>query len=115
MIGGTWTNALLFGFSFSYPNFNNGLNQYFAPNTAWYRSLKKPENWQKLFDDSLTSPAPVPELMQKCVQAFYDDVTIISIYSVRDIWATTDKVHEAGLGELGDATQWKPYNAWLSK
>jgi peptide/nickel transport system substrate-binding protein len=112
---GTWTNALLFSFSFSYPNYNNGLNQYFAPNGVWYQSLKKPANWQQLFDASLSSPAPVPELMQKCVQAFFDEVTLIPIYSVRDIWVTTDKVHDAGLGQLGDATQWTPHNAWLGK
>ena len=112
---GTWNNALLYGNVLYRANFNDVLNLWFGVPTSWYKSMKKPDGWENLLKASLTSRLPEPDLMQKCVQALYDDQTIIPISYGTSLWATTDKVHDAGLGSRGTPDHFNPQNAWLSK
>jgi peptide/nickel transport system substrate-binding protein len=110
---GTWSNALLVGEIPARPNFNATLSQIFDPNTTWYRSMKKPEGWAPMISATLTSPAQDSALMQKCIQALYDDATVIPLYWNKGIWATASNVHDAGLGARGSSTLWYAQNAWL--
>ena len=111
---GTWKDALLVGEIPARPNFNATLNQIFDPSTNWYKSMKKPEGWAAMISATLNSPAQDSDLMQKCIKALYDDATVIPIYWNKAIWATTSKVHDAGLGARGSSTLWYAQNAWLS-
>jgi hypothetical protein len=54
-------------------------------------------------------------LLGKCIQALYDDCTLIPIYCPSALVATTSKVHDSGIGEMGSNTIWNAKNAWLSK
>jgi hypothetical protein len=53
--------------------------------------------------------------MQKCVQALYDDATVIPIVYDTAHTAITDKVHDTGIGQQGSFSLWDPASGWLSK
>jgi peptide/nickel transport system substrate-binding protein len=112
---GTWNNALLFGNILYRANFNDALNLWFGVPTSWYKSMKKPDNWENIFKATLTSRLPESDLMQKCVQALYDDQTIIPISYGTSMWALTDRVNDTGLGARGTPDHFNPQDAWFSK
>jgi peptide/nickel transport system substrate-binding protein len=112
---GTWNNALLYGSVLYRANFNDVLNLWFGVPTSWYKSMKKPDGWESMFKATLNSRLPESDLMQKCVKALYDDQTIIPISYGTSMWATTDKVNDAGLGSRGTPDHFNPQNAWFSK
>ena len=112
---GTWKDALLVGEVPARPNFNAALSQIFDPSSIFYKSMKKPDGWSAQLNATLNSPAQDPALIQKCIQALYDDATVIPIYWSKGIWATSSNVHDAGLGARGSSTLWYAQNAWLSK
>jgi peptide/nickel transport system substrate-binding protein len=111
---GTWTGLLLDQITYR-ANYNAVLSQWFANTSPWYRSMKLPEGYDALLNASLVSPTQDAKLLGKCIQALYDDATIIPIYCPSAITATTDKVHDSGIGEMGSNTIWNAKNVWLSK
>ena len=113
---GTWNNALLFHQTRPFPNFNAVLSIEFGfPVSTFYKSLKKPDGWEQVFNATLLSPTQDPALMQKAVQAMYDDCTVIPTTYYSSTYATQPYVYNTGRGEMGSATQFTPQNAWLSK
>jgi hypothetical protein len=82
--------------------------------TTFYKSLKKPDGWEKTLKDSLNSSKPDRDLMQKASQALYDDCTLIPTTYYVGVYATQPYVHDTGLCECGNS-QLKPQNTWLSK
>lgn len=112
---GTWKNALLYHELLESANYNHTFNMYFGDPSSWFKSMKKPDGWKALLTSSFTSLAADPALMQKCVQAISDDASLIPVSYLTAVWATTDKVHDTGIGERGITANWNPQNAWLSK
>ncbi len=113
---GTWTNALVSGGLINYPNFNAVLSTWLsAPNSTFYKSMKKPEGYEAMFNASMNSTLADPALMQKCVQAFYDDCTVINVYYATTLWASQNYVYDTGHGTRGSSTQWNQQNAFISK
>jgi peptide/nickel transport system substrate-binding protein len=111
---GTWNNGCLYtGVEFP-PNFNLALGLWWGTSTAWFQSMKKPDGWSEILTASLVSAQPEPALMQKCVQALFDNVTIVPISYGTALWATTDKVNDVGLTDRGAAVSANYQNAWLS-
>ena len=111
---GTWTGLVLDQITYR-ANYNAVLSQWFASTSPWYRSMKLPEGYDQLLNASLVSPTQDPKLLAKCIQALYDDATIIPIYCPSALVAITAKVHDSGIGEMGSNTIWNAKNAWLSK
>ena len=112
---GTWNNACLYTGVEAYVSFNQELAQWWGVPSSWYQSMKKPDGWPQMLRASITSTTSEPALMQKCVQALYDDITIIPTSYGTALWATTDKVHDAGLTDRGSATAANYQYAWLSQ
>ena len=96
-------------------NFNQALAQWWGVPSSWYQSMKKPDGWPEMLRASLTSVQPEPALMQKCVQALYDDETVIPLDYGTALWAITDNVQDSGVGLRGSSTQWNSQDVWLSK
>jgi ABC-type transport system substrate-binding protein len=114
ILTGTWS-GLLFHQLRPFPNFNADLTLEFGNPTTFYKSLKKPDGWDAILKATLSSPAADPALMQKAEQALFDDCTVIPTTYYASIYATQNYVHDTGKGMMGSATQFTPYNAWLSK
>lgn len=112
---GTWNNALLYANIIHYPNYNAVLAQWFGVPSSWFKSMKRPDGWENLVNASITSLKQEPDLMHKCVQALYDDITTIPVDYGTLLWAVSDNVHDSGVGTRGSSTQWNSQNAWLSK
>ncbi len=112
---GTWNNALLYTSVIHYANYNSVLAQWFGVPASWFKSMKRPEGWDQIVNATITSTQQEPALMQKCVQALYDDETVIPLDYGTSLWAITDYVHDSGVGTRGSSTQWNSQNAWLSK
>jgi peptide/nickel transport system substrate-binding protein len=113
-LNGTWDNGLIYNSLSDKPNYNVVINQYFGVPATWFKSLKKPDGWEKALAASVNSALPDPKLMQQCSRLFYDDATVIPLYSGVSLWATTPNVHDTGLVDMG-STDFTPENAWLSK
>jgi peptide/nickel transport system substrate-binding protein len=115
VLTGTWTGILYHQLR-PFPNFNADLALEFgSPQTTFYKSMKKPDGWQAILDATMTSTEQDAKLMQAASQALYDDCTAIPIYYYSSLYATQNYVRDTGRGEMGSATQFKPYEAWLDK
>jgi peptide/nickel transport system substrate-binding protein len=115
VLTGTWTGILYHQLR-PFPNFNADLALEFgSPQTTFYKSMKKPDGWQAILDATMTSTEQDAKLMQAASQALYDDCTAIPIYYYASLYATQNYVRDTGRGEMGSATQFKPYEAWLDK
>jgi peptide/nickel transport system substrate-binding protein len=115
VLTGTWTGILYHQLR-PFPNFNADLALEFgSPQTTFYKSMKKPDGWQALLDATMTSEQQDAKLMQAAAQALYDDCTAIPIYYYSSLYATQNYVRDTGRGEMGSATQFRPYDAWLDK
>jgi peptide/nickel transport system substrate-binding protein len=112
---GTWNNALLYTSVIHYPNYNAVLAQWFGVPSSWFKSMKRPDKWEEMVTATITSTLQEPALMQKCVQAIYDEETIIPLDYGTSLWAVTDQVRDSGVGTRGSSTAWNSQNAWLSK
>ena len=112
---GTWKDALLLADVTYRANYNAVLSQFFATTSPWYKSMKKPDGWDAMLNASLVSPAQDAKLLGKCIQALYDDATVIPLYCPSSTNATTKKVFNTGLGTKGSNTIWDSKNTWMSK
>jgi peptide/nickel transport system substrate-binding protein len=115
MSGGTWNNALLNSGCVLLANFNNVLSLWFGEPATFFKSSKHPDGYAALLSASLNSPSPDPALMQKCVQALYDDCSVLTTAYDTHHFALTNKIHDTGIGQWGGFTMWSPANAWMSK
>jgi peptide/nickel transport system substrate-binding protein len=115
VLTGTWT-GILYHQMRPFPNFNADLALEFgSPQTTFYKSMKKPDGWQAILDATMTSTEQDAKLMQAANQALFDDCTAIPVYYYSSIYATQNYVRDTGRGEMGSATQFRPYDAWLDK
>jgi peptide/nickel transport system substrate-binding protein len=112
---GTYDNAVLLDQLRSFPNFNAVLAQDFGTPAFFYKSLKKPDGWQAIYNATANSQAQDPVLMQKASQALYDDCTVIPLTYYASTYVTQSYVHDSGRGTMGSGTQFTPQNAWLTK
>jgi peptide/nickel transport system substrate-binding protein len=110
----TWNNALLFNSTLEWPNFNNSLNFYFGLQSAFFPITGRPPGWVDTFNASMRSPKPDKALMQKCVQALYDDATVIPLYTLPSMTAATQNVHDTNM-TARSSIYWDMEKTWLSK
>jgi len=111
----TWTNALLFNSTLEWPNFNNTLNFYFGLKSAFFPITGRPEGWENTyFNPTMRSAKPDKALMQKAVQALYDDATVISLYTGPGMTAATQNVKDTNMTNRS-SIYWDKERVWLSK
>ncbi len=111
---GTWNNGLIYSPLLQWPNPNTAFAFFFGvPNSTYFKSLKKPDNWLSLATASMTAPKMDPALIQKCEDAFYNDATIIPLFYSVSLWGVSSNLQGDVLGTRGYGTYWNPDNAWL--
>jgi len=110
-----WEGGLLWTGSAEFPNYNGVLHTFYSPTTAWYFSMKKPDDWVKVYDASTQAPAVDPKLVNACIRMLFDDCTFIPIDDRASVYAQQNYLHDAGLGTKGTTYYWYPENAWLSQ
>jgi ABC-type transport system substrate-binding protein len=109
----TWTNALLYNTTLDWPNFIITLNFYFGLESA-FSITGRPDNWEATFNASMRSPKPDKALMQKCVQALYDDATVISIFTAPGLTAATQNVRDTNMTNRS-SIYWDKERVWISR
>ena len=114
MMMGTWQNGVLFGPGpmalnpiASWVNYSSG--------TAWYQSLKKPDDFNELYTAALTAEKLDPALCQKVETSLFNDCTTIPLWVAPTSWATTDAVQDSGLGTRDLFAWFDAQNLWLKK
>ncbi len=110
----TWNNALLYNTTLEWPNFNNTLNFYYGLKSAFFPITGRPNGWEDTFNASMRSPKPDKALMQKAVQALYDDATVISLYTAPGLTAATQNVRDTNMTNRS-SIYWDKERTWLSK
>jgi hypothetical protein len=73
---GTWNNGIIYGPFLQSANANNAFRS-FAPGSAWFQSLKKPDGFANLYTASLSTTQIDPSLAQKLTDAMFNDCTEI--------------------------------------
>jgi len=110
----SWNNALLYSGTLEWPNFNNTINFYFGLKSAFFPVTGRPPGWEDIFNASMRSAKPDKALMQKCVQAMYDDCTVITLFTGPGVTAATKNVRDANF-EKRSSIYWDKERSWLSK
>jgi ABC-type transport system substrate-binding protein len=113
--GGNWKNALVYTAIGQSANYNQMMGNTFASPRSNYKSNANPPSWETLYNTTMTSPDASPKAQQDCVQALYDDVTVIPINYEADIWIVNDKLEDSGIGARGAGSYWNPDYAWWNK
>jgi peptide/nickel transport system substrate-binding protein len=111
---GTWQNGIIYGPFLQAANPNSAFTT-FAPGSAWFQSLKRPDGFGDLYNSSLNTAKIDPSLVQKLEDAMFNDCTEVFLSFGSQELAVTDKVQDAGLGTRGNWAWFEPQNAWLSK
>jgi len=107
-------NGLLYGGTLEWPNFNNTMNFFLGLESAFFPVVGRPDGWADTFNASMRSAKPDKALMQKCVQALYDDCTVITVYTGPGITAATKSVQDTNMSKRS-SIYWDKERVWLSK
>jgi peptide/nickel transport system substrate-binding protein len=110
----SWSNALLYSGTLEWPNFNNTLNFYYGLKSAFFPVTGRPAGWEDTFNASMRSAKPDKTLMQKCVQAMYDDCTVITLFTGPGVTAATKNVQDTNMTNRS-SIYWDKERTWLSK
>jgi ABC-type transport system substrate-binding protein len=113
--GGGWTNGFLAQHTRALATFNITYNFYFPENTQQFPSLVRPGGFLQKLDTSLRTAAPEPALGQELSKMLVDDLTIIPVYYVAEMYILQPNVRDSGYNEWSAGTINTPEKAWLSK
>ncbi len=110
----TWNNALLYNSILEWPNFNNSINFYFGLKSAFFPITGRPDGWEDIFNASMRSAKADKALMQKCVQALYDDCTVITLFTGPGVTAATQSVQDTNMTNRS-SIYWDKERVWFKK
>jgi peptide/nickel transport system substrate-binding protein len=113
--GGGWTNGFLAQHTRALSTFNITYNFYFPEVTQQFPSLKRPDGFLDKLAASLKTPAPDPKLGQELTRMLVDDLTIIPIYYVNEMYILQPNVRDSGYNEWSAGSISTPEKAWLSR
>jgi len=97
-----------------FANFNSTIGFYFL-GAERFASTKRPEGWEKLFDESRTSLSVDPKLAQRLQKLILDDMTVIPLYMHTRDYVARPNVHDTNHMKWVTWPWWTPAEAWLSK
>ena len=112
---GTWQNALVYTSVGQSANYNQMMGFTFASPRSNYKSNANPPDWDTLYNTTMTSPELSPEAQQNCIQALYNDTTVIPINYESDLWVISDKLENSGIGTRGAGSYWNPEYSWWNR
>jgi len=113
--GGGWTNGFLAQHTRALATFNITYNFYFPEQTQQFPPLQRPSGFLDKLSTSLKTPAPDPKLGQELTRMLTDDLTVIPVYYVNEMYILQPNVKDSGYNEWSAGTISTPEKAWLAK
>jgi peptide/nickel transport system substrate-binding protein len=113
--GGGWSNGFLAQHTRTLATFNITYNFYFPELTQQFPSLLRPPGFLDKLDASIRTAAPEQKFGQELSKMLVDDLTIIPIYYVSEMYILQPNVKDSGYNEWSAGTISTPEKAWLSK
>jgi peptide/nickel transport system substrate-binding protein len=110
-----WHNALMAQHTRMLATTNITNNFYWLEITGQWPSLKRPEGLLDKLDASLKTLAPEDAKMQELTRIAAEDVMIIPIYYIYEMYVVQPNVHDTGYCEWSASTVNTPETTWLSK
>ncbi len=80
-------------------NFNRTFSFYFRTESGQFPSMKRADGLEDMINESLVQAAPEPEVGQAMNQLVFDDVMLIPLYNVYEMYITQPYVHDTGYGD----------------
>jgi len=111
---GTWENALLCTTMQTGAQPTQGIAFTATPRTQFKGNLSPP-NWMPMYDKIMTTPTLDQNVLWEGFKAIYDDVMIIPVMYVYDMFQVSKKLQDHGIGTRQASTTWNTQEAWLSK
>jgi peptide/nickel transport system substrate-binding protein len=113
---GGWENAFLScANGFSAANLNEGIDFVWSQSAAFFPSVLKTDELQRLIDESMSSRDYDPVLVQKVLRYIHDEAMFLPLYCISRGHAIQPYVHDSGFYTKLGWTQWTPADCWLSK
>jgi hypothetical protein len=112
---GGWTNGFLAQHTRALATFNITYNFYFPEQTGQFPPLQRPAGFLDKLSTSLKTPAPDPQLGLELTKMLTDDLTIIPVYYVNEMYILQPNVKDSGYNEWSAGTISTPEKAWLAK
>jgi peptide/nickel transport system substrate-binding protein len=113
--GGGWTSGFLAQHTRALATFNITYNFYFPELTQQFPPLQRPAGFLDRLAGSLKTPAPDPKLGQELTKILVDDVTVIPVYYVNEMYILQSNVKDSGYNEWSAGSISTPERAWLAK
>ncbi len=110
-----WKNGLLMTNTGIDANLNTTITREIAKSSPFFASLLKTDEFDALYQTSLTSREYDPALMQKIVQYIFDNAMVNYLWTVSRGDVVYPYVHDTGLYTLQAWNFWHPGDAWLSE
>ena len=110
-----WHNALMAQHTRMLATTNITNNFYWLEITGQWPSLKRPEGLLDKLDASLKTLAPEDAKMQELTRIAAEDVMIIPIYYIYEMYVVQPNVRDTGYCEWSASTVNTPETTWLSK
>jgi peptide/nickel transport system substrate-binding protein len=110
-----WRNAFLCQPIGLFPNYNRVLEWYFGADSLDFPSVKRPDGFQALLNESLGTIDLEKEKVVKVVMKAFDETMLIPIHDTGRAYAVQKYVHDTQHMAWGSWTNWRPDLAWLSK
>jgi hypothetical protein len=105
----------LFGAARTFWGNVNGILADLSVDSAWWVSMDKTDEYDKLYRESLTSEEFDPALAQKAIRYLFDEVVFIPVYTMQRGAVIQPYVHDTGFLSQTNFWLWNPAKAWLSK
>jgi peptide/nickel transport system substrate-binding protein len=112
---GLWKNAIFFDPYAVNPNPTQGMNAELGTHALSWASMLRPAGVQPVIDAAMVTPTLQPALVQKVEDIFYNDETVIPLYSVSQLYAVSPVLQDSGVGVYADPTEWRIADSWLKK
>jgi peptide/nickel transport system substrate-binding protein len=110
-----WHDAFLVQAARMLPTTNLTYSFYFHTSGGQYPSLKRPAGFPEKIDESMRTLLPDDGKMQELTKILVEDVTVIPLYYVSEIYVVQPNVHGTGFCEWSAATVCTPDAMWLGK
>jgi peptide/nickel transport system substrate-binding protein len=110
-----WRNAFLAQHTRMLATTNISYNFYWQTASGQFPSLKRTEGLLDKLNASLVTVNPEDARMQELTRMQTDDMLIIPIYYVSEMYVVQPNVHDTGYTDYSSSTVVLPQNAWLSK
>jgi len=111
-----WHNGLL-AQPFGFENMAYSSENYFSEKLSkiQYPVLKRPDGFQELLEECVTTRYPDEAKLQKLNRLIFDDALVIPLHTTGRAFIYRDNVHATGHMQWGGWLDWRPDEAWKSK